>query len=289
MPALPSGTGTVVADEVSTGLPSTTTADAQASAIVPVLEGIGTAQPGVEAPAAVGGLSPTPEATVPVLEGSGTVAGPAVGSESTGSEPPLATAPVLTDADSAPAIAAQAAEAEKLPGASGAKGTDAGTAGDQPKQQTAPASAPVAEAPAPVAPSGVGGLATQAPAPQAPALPTAVQAAHGTSGPFLAAQILKVQTLIDLATRNGSASARIELHPEELGKVEVRLRSAAGGGLTASMTADRPEALQALAAAGDQLRKQLEDRGIDVLRLDINLSAEARGEARTGARQDGTD
>jgi flagellar hook-length control protein FliK len=106
----------------------------------------------------------------------------------------------------------------------------------------------------------------------------------------LSTQVHRVQALVELAVSRGAASANLELHPAELGRVSVRLRSVAGGGLTASMSVDRPEALQALQQAADQLRKTLEERGVEVVRLEIGLSAQARGdEAKTGAGSDGRD
>ncbi|MGK2937804.1 MAG: flagellar hook-length control protein FliK, partial [Solirubrobacteraceae bacterium] len=112
----------------------------------------------------------------------------------------------------------------------------------------------------------------------------------GWAGPVSPPQVQRMQALVDLAIqRGGIASANLELYPAELGKVQVRLRSGSGG-LSATMTVDRPEALQALQAAADQLRQSLEDQGVEIVRLDIGLSAQARDdEARTGARSDGRD
>src|SRR3712207_8962035 len=50
-----------------------------------------------------------------------------------------------------------------------------------------------------------------------------------------------------------------------------RLRSTAQG-LTAAIAADRPEALAALQQAGDDLRRSLEDRGVNVISIEVSLS-----------------
>lgn len=286
---------------------STTTGDAPASPAVPALEGAETApQQGVEAPAAAeAGTSPMPEATVPALEGAGAVAGPA-GSET--------------------AVEAAASEPETAPAASAGAPTAPTAAADEaaPEPDAPEAAKPAAERPAPAQAEGPAGrgqghafgrqedhrgrggdgqqpAAATTPAAEhaqawhaAPAAsPPPVQAASPAgvpAGPLLAPQVQRIEALVQVAVRRGAASANLELHPAELGKVQVRLRTVAGGGLTATMTVDRPDALQALQAAADQLRRSLEDQGVQVVRLEIGLSAQARGdEARTGARSDGRD
>lgn len=276
---------------------STTTTDPAATAAgspVPVLEGSGTAQPGVEAPATAitGASSPMPEAPVAVLEGTGTEAGPATGQEAAATV--AASAPEPSETPASPAAAttspgvdsAAAAKAGPKPEATA---TQRPAAGDQPKQQGGEQTGSSGQPATPAA-------AAPAPAPQA-APPAAAPPAHAAAqpqtaagAPMLPGTVHRMQALVDFAVRKGHAQAHLELHPAELGQVNVRLRSAAGGGLTATMTVDRPEALQALQAAADQLRQSLEDQGVEVARLDIGLSAQARGdEARTGAREDGRD
>lgn len=277
---------------------STTTGDGTATPTAPALEDAGAPQQGVEAPAAAeGGTSPTPEAEVPVLEGAGAEAGPA------GPEGAVTAAPsgsqTATDEPEAPPVAETPAEEPAKPGnrpddrpadapgrghghayghAEG-RGANAGD-GQNPSQPAAAATpaaanAQAANAEAPVAPPPVQPAAPATPAPAA--------------GPLLAPQVARAQALVELAMRRGQATANLELHPAELGKVQVRLRHGAAG-LTATMTVDRPEALQALQTAADQLRQSLADKGVEVVRLDIGLSAQARGdEAKTGARSDGRD
>lgn len=275
---------------------STTTNDPAATAAgssVPVLEGSGTAQPGVEAPepAITGASSPMPEAPVTVLEGTGTEAGPATGQEAAATV--AASAPEPSETPASPAAATTSPGVDPAAAKAGSKPEAAASqqpaAGDQPKQQSGeqtgspgqPAT-PAASAPSP-APQA-------APPATAPPAHAAAQPQTAAGTPMLPSTVHRMQALVDFAVRKGHAQAHLELHPAELGQVNVRLRSAAGGGLTATMTVDRPEALQALQVAADQLRQSLEDQGVEVARLDIGLSAQARGdEARTGAREDGRD
>lgn len=302
----------VLADQTST------TADgAPAPTAGPVLEGAGAEQTGVEAPVGSGGSSPTPEAPGPVLEGAGPGAGPAADPEAAAtaaasrSDLDLEPAHAPTQPAARPAAAAQRAdeatapvdtparpdqgrpaEQERAPGAPGrgvglALGHErgAGHTGEHGGDgRAAAASAPAA----PPGPAGPVHPAAAAPPPPAHG-PAAPQAAGALAHP-LSTQAHRVQALVELAVSRGAASAHLELHPAELGRVAVRLRSAAGGGLTAAMTVDRPEALQALQQAADQLRATLEERGVEVVRLEIGLSAQGRGdETKTGARSDGRD
>lgn len=281
---------------------STTTGDAPASQTAAALEGVA-AQTGVEAPVVTGGTSPKPEAVVPALEGAGATAGPA-GSEvvapAATSEPEIATTAAAAETAETPVeepIAPGAGKGEKPDAANrpaDAPGRGNGHAfghergaqsgGDQGQSQAAAAATQaVANAEA-----AANANAAATPPPATPAA-TPVTTLPPT-GPLLSPQVHRMQALVELAVGRGQASANLELHPAELGTVQVRLRSVAGGGLTATMTVDRPEALQGLQAAADQLRQSLEDQGVEIVRLDFGLSAQARGdEARTGARSDGRD
>lgn len=275
---------------------STTTTDPAATAAgstVPVLEGSGTAQPGVEAPepAITGASSPMPEAPVTVLEGTGTEAGPATGQEAAATV--AASTPAASETPASPAAATTSPAVDPAAAKAGSKPEAAApqqpSAGDQSTQQGGEQSASPGQPATPTATSSSPAAPAAPPAAAPPAHATA-QPQTAAGAPFLPSTVHRMQALVDFAVRKGHAQAHLELHPAELGQVNVRLRSAAGGGLTATMTVDRPEALQALQAAADQLRQSLEDQGVEVARLDIGLSAQARGdEARTGARDDGRD
>lgn len=314
---LPVDPALVLADQTST------TADgAPAPTAGPALEGAGTEQTGVEAPVPPGGSSPMPEAPEPVLEGAGPVAGPAVDPEAAATaaasasdpdvEPAPGHAPAQAQAPARP-VAAAPAEVAETPAADDAPARpEQGRPAEQERAANAPGRGiglalghergaghtgeprgdgqPPAPGASTASPSQPAGQVQAAAPPVPPATGAAAPQASGALTHPLSTQLHRVQALVELAVSRGAASANLELYPAELGRVSVRLRSAAGGGLTAAMTVDRPEALQALQQSADQLRKALEERGVEVVRLEIGLSPEGRGdEARTGARSDGRD
>jgi flagellar hook-length control protein FliK len=86
---------------------------------------------------------------------------------------------------------------------------------------------------------------------------------------------------IELAARQGIARARIELQPEELGRISIRL-SQTSEGLRARVTADTQAGAQALTQGRGELRQTLSSMGLSLLRLDIGSS----GQPQTG-EQDG--
>jgi flagellar hook-length control protein FliK len=95
---------------------------------------------------------------------------------------------------------------------------------------------------------------------------------------------------IELAARQGIAKARIELQPEELGHISIRL-SQIGESLRARVTADTPAGAQALSQGRSELRQSLSSLGLSLLQLDIGSSAQPRtGEqdGRFAANADGS-
>ena len=56
--------------------------------------------------------------------------------------------------------------------------------------------------------------------------------------------------------------------------------------MTASITAERPEAAAALDRAAADLRRSLEDRGVTLISLDVSVSADAGGGAAADRRED---
>jgi hypothetical protein len=103
--------------------------------------------------------------------------------------------------------------------------------------------------------------------------------AHGTPEPRPVLRGERIEALVRLATRNGAAEARMELHPQELGSVVVKLRMTSDG-LQASFTASNPEALSQLQQAGDDLRRSLEAKGVTLATLDVRAEADQAGERR---------
>ena len=74
-----------------------------------------------------------------------------------------------------------------------------------------------------------------------------------------------------MATRGGATEARITMHPEDLGEVQVRL-TYHDGGISASVTADSTAAARALTQATHDLRRSLEAQGLTVHGLDVQLA-----------------
>lgn len=101
------------------------------------------------------------------------------------------------------------------------------------------------------------------------------------SGVPMQEMIDSIGATIELAARQGIARARIELQPEELGHISIRL-SQTSEGLRARVTADTPAGAQALTQGRSELRQSLSSLGLSLLHLDIGSS----GQPQTG-EQDG--
>ncbi len=86
---------------------------------------------------------------------------------------------------------------------------------------------------------------------------------------------------IELASRQGIAKARIELQPEELGHISIRL-SQTSEGLRARVTADTPAGAQALSQGRSELRQSLSSLGLSLLQLDIGSSGQPRSGEEDG-------
>jgi flagellar hook-length control protein FliK len=188
--------------------------------------------------------------------------------------PQATAAPADDTAAAAPAGSPTPGRGEPSPNANGARADEvheALAAGEKP----GPASEHAAP-PAPVAP--------------VPAHATAahLRPANATHALRLAETALQLRELAEVAASRGAAHARLQLHPAELGGVEVRLRVTADG-LTAAIHADRPEAVQALQQASAELRRALEQRGLNVLSVDVALAGAGGGHAAGHQMQAGGD
>jgi flagellar hook-length control protein FliK len=109
---------------------------------------------------------------------------------------------------------------------------------------------------------------TQASAPAAPAAP----ARAGQLAPRSIDEV--AHAVVRIARRDGAPQARINLHPAELGGVEVRLRYHAGG-VSAQLSADTAQGGQALQQAAGELRRSLEAQGVAVHGLDVTVTTDA--------------
>ena len=84
---------------------------------------------------------------------------------------------------------------------------------------------------------------------------------------------------LHVAIRDGRSSAKITLRPAELGEVRIRITYGSSG-VTASMSTDSTRAAQILSQAGGELRQALEEHGLTVQGLDVQVGAEHRDAAR---------
>jgi flagellar hook-length control protein FliK len=157
--------------------------------------------------------------------------------------------------------------------------------GDQPVATTAqqPVAAAAADGPradrSQPAAAPTGQSATPVTAPAAPTAPQPFGREPQLRGVHLSNAAEAVENAIRIGTTRGITHARMSLNPAELGGIEIRLQQTAQG-LSASVVASGAEAAQVLQQAGQDLRRQLEAQGIELVRLDISYS----GEQREGAR-----
>lgn len=274
----------------------------------------GTAVPAVTAP--VVQVDATAVVAEPVVDAAPVVPTAPVNASATATAAAAATtepvkadaAAPTSDADGAPVAKpvapAQAPSAGQSQGQSQGQATD-----DQPKQGNqpgGPAPAPVQQArvaaayarpvgeqqpqAAPAAPAVT--APSNAPAPASAAAPAPAQLPTATPVP-LARSAEAVEHVLRLASSRGVTHARIALHPEELGSVDVHIRSTSEG-LVARVVAHSAEAVQTLQHAANDLRKSLEEQGLNVLNLDVSQSGDqSAGRARSdagelaGGRRDG--
>jgi flagellar hook-length control protein FliK len=99
-------------------------------------------------------------------------------------------------------------------------------------------------------------------------------------GVRLAEAAEKVSNTIAMGARDGMSVARIELSPESLGAIQIHLQHTPDG-LVARVVTEHPEAAQTLSQGGDDLKRQLQQNGTALLRLDIESSGQ-QGAGRDG-------
>jgi flagellar hook-length control protein FliK len=140
----------------------------------------------------------------------------------------------------------------------------------EPHQAQAQVAHPAAHVSTPVAP------ATSAAPATAPATPVSA----ATPVP-LARAAEAVEHVLLMASSRGVTHARIALNPADLGAVDVHIRSTAEG-IVARVVAHSADAVQTLQHAAGDLRRSLEEQGLNVLNLDIGQPGES-GTGRAGA------
>ena len=223
-------------------------------------------------------------------------------------------------ADQAPAAPDAAAQpAAGLPGSKGVvaqpqqqqPGSDSGSnAGKEQAPQQAPVAvdpapqaptsdAPQAQAPANAAPQAQAQITADAPqqpvqpAPQAAvaqAAPPLAQTAEPALAPHeppagmrLHQAVETVEAIVRMAQSSGVTRARVALHPEQLGGLEIHLRHTADG-IAARVVADSSQAAHMLRGGGEELRRSLEAQGLNLVSFDVD-TAGAQDERRSGFGQ----
>jgi len=88
---------------------------------------------------------------------------------------------------------------------------------------------------------------------------------------------------VHVATSRGTDRARIVLHPESLGGIEIRIEHSAGG-VKATLHVEHVDTLATLQSGLGDLRRGLEARGVTVETLDLGLApGHGDQERRNGA------
>lgn len=123
-------------------------------------------------------------------------------------------------------------------------------------------------------------------APSAFAVPQQLQAADGSTftlsaGPAQQHSVVDQATLlIARASQTGQSSAQLQLHPADLGAINVQLTVAVDGQLNVTVSADTA-ATQALLADGLQgLERSLQNAGVSVGNIQVAAHGQAAGDLR---------
>jgi flagellar hook-length control protein FliK len=134
-------------------------------------------------------------------------------------------------------------------------------------------------------------LAAAASAPGIAASPNAEASPLSALGVPMQEMIDSIRATIEIATRQGVARARIELQPEELGHISIRI-SQTSEGLRARVSADTVAGGQALAQGRSELRQALTSLGLSLVQLDIGSSGQSQAhdahEGFAGRSNDGS-
>lgn len=103
----------------------------------------------------------------------------------------------------------------------------------------------------------------------------------------------QISVNISKAVSEGMDRITIQLRPSELGRVEVKLEVSQNGRVSATIIADRPEALELLRNDSRNLEKALQEAGLDTQSGDLNFNLrdqqENPGETDSDSRMAGED
>jgi flagellar hook-length control protein FliK len=80
--------------------------------------------------------------------------------------------------------------------------------------------------------------------------------------PTLPSPVEQIKVQIDKGLAAGNDSISIQLHPQDMGRVDIKL-DFQDGQVTTTVTADHPDTLQALKADAANLQQSLQDAGLN--------------------------
>ena len=92
-----------------------------------------------------------------------------------------------------------------------------------------------------------------------------------------------VHQVIRISQTSGITQARVQLHPQELGSIDIHLRSTPDG-VVARVVADASQAAAVLRDGGDELRRQLANQGINLTHFDVGTTGQEERGAAFGNR-----
>jgi len=291
-PALPTAGEPVIAPAVAPALvtpelPLAAQAAVPVAAPAPQAPAVETpAQPVAQLPVAA---APAPATTTPAQVLADTAAQAAAGepeadAAAQAETPAPAAADTQTPAPRVPAAPAEPVRTPDVPQAATAPAEEPSA----PAQPSAPAAAP-SPAQAKAEPQAAAPATPSTPVTATPAVQTPAQVT-GQAAPHRAVPLHRapaaVATLLHVAAERGITRARMAVKPAELGGIEIRLQTTAAG-VAAQVVADSPEAARLLAQAGDDLRRALEARDVNLVSLEVSTSGDQQRESARGEWSDG--
>lgn len=150
----------------------------------------------------------------------------------------------------------------------------------QPSKQPAPAPVQAAHSAEPDQPAAA--APQQAPQPAASPLAAAPQATVAQAAPATEPQsaagmrlhqaVETVYAVIRMSQSSGITQARVQLHPAELGQIDIHLRQTPDG-IVAKVVADAGQAANVLRHAGDELRRALQAQGLNLTHFDVDTAS----------------
>jgi flagellar hook-length control protein FliK len=98
-----------------------------------------------------------------------------------------------------------------------------------------------------------------------------------------------VRATVEMGVRQGATTAKIELSPPSLGTISIQLQHT-DDGVTAKVLADHAATADTLSQGGDDLRRALQQAGVNLLSLDIGTRGDnsAQAQAQTQGQGQGS-